>query len=85
MDRNGNYETLNLGMFSARWNALWLGSASSDPGPEHRLPRDGIGQPWSNGEGETISLRKKMAALLTKTQLILLGGNMSNKSKPMIF
>jgi len=54
MDRNGNYEILNSGMFSARWNALRLGSASSDPGPEHGLPRHGIGQPWSNGDGETI-------------------------------
>ena len=35
MDRNGNYEILNSGMFSARWNALRLGSASSIPGPKH--------------------------------------------------
>ncbi|CAL4966169.1 unnamed protein product [Urochloa decumbens] len=51
MNRKGNYETLNsLGMSSAGWNALQLGSVSSDVNP---LPRNGVTQPWTGGTGRT--------------------------------
>ena len=80
---------LNSGMFSARWNALRLGSASSDPGPEHGLPRHGIGQPWSNGDGETIhpldKLEKKDGCVTNTSPADLLAGNTSNKSGQWIF
>ena len=54
MNRRGNYETLNLGMFLAGWNALQLGFVSSVPNPKHRLPRHGTSQPWSRGKGEMV-------------------------------
>ena len=51
MNRGGNYETLNSGMFSTGWNALQLGSISPVPNPKHLLPRHGTSQPWSIGKG----------------------------------
>ncbi|CAO2205057.1 unnamed protein product [Urochloa humidicola] len=53
MNRKGNYETLNSGMFSAGWNALRLGSVSSIVNPEHNpLARYGVTQPWTGGTGK---------------------------------
>ncbi|OEL31843.1 hypothetical protein BAE44_0007137 [Dichanthelium oligosanthes] len=53
MNRNGNYETLNSGMFSAGWNALQMGSVSSVANPEHPLQRYGVTQPRTGGTGKT--------------------------------
>ncbi|CAO2175199.1 unnamed protein product [Urochloa humidicola] len=54
MNRKGNNETLNLGMSSAGWNAVQLGSVSSAANPEHQLPRYGVTQPWTGGTGKTV-------------------------------
>jgi hypothetical protein len=54
MNRHGNYETLNSGVFTAGWNALQLGSVSSLADPEYRLPRYGTGQPCTGGNGRTV-------------------------------
>ncbi|WVZ72929.1 hypothetical protein U9M48_021311 [Paspalum notatum var. saurae] len=51
MNRKGNLEPLNSGMFSAGWNALQLGSVAS---PEHPCPRYGTDRPWISGNGKTV-------------------------------
>ena len=50
----GNYETLNSGMFSIGLNAVQLGSVSFFPNPKHRLPRHVTSQPWSSGNGKKV-------------------------------
>ncbi|XP_062189168.1 uncharacterized protein LOC133892421 [Phragmites australis] len=54
MNRKENYEALNSGMFSARWNALQLGSVSSAANPEYSLPRYGVAQSWTRGDGKMV-------------------------------
>ncbi|KAJ1281870.1 hypothetical protein BS78_03G006700 [Paspalum vaginatum] len=57
MNRKGNLETMNSGMFSAGWNALQLGSVSS---VEHPFPRYGTGRPWISGNGRTVNPLDKL-------------------------
>uniref|UniRef100_A0A0A9FJ71 Uncharacterized protein n=1 Tax=Arundo donax TaxID=35708 RepID=A0A0A9FJ71_ARUDO len=54
MNRKESFESLNSGMFSARWNALQLGSVSSAANPEYSLPRYGAAQSWTRGDGKAV-------------------------------
>ncbi|KAG8045750.1 hypothetical protein GUJ93_ZPchr0008g12007 [Zizania palustris] len=50
MKRKEHFEALNSGMFSAKWNALQLGSVS--PSEELLSARNSVAQSWTRGKGK---------------------------------
>ncbi|XP_006643943.1 uncharacterized protein LOC102701944 [Oryza brachyantha] len=52
MNRKEHFEALNSGMFSAKWNALQLGSVSSSA--ELLSARNSIAQSWARGKGKMV-------------------------------
>uniref|UniRef100_A0A0E0JFY2 Embryonic flower 1-like protein n=1 Tax=Oryza punctata TaxID=4537 RepID=A0A0E0JFY2_ORYPU len=52
MNRKEHFEALNSGMFSAKWNALQLGSVSSSA--DFLSARNSIAQSWTRGKGKMV-------------------------------